>query len=178
MKAIFSVVAASLLMAGISTANASDGTIVFNGELTDATCDVTVNGGSNDATVTLPTLSATMLAAADATAGDTDFVINLKNCNPATGKVRAFFEAGNTVDMTNGRLKNMQAQGAAGNVQLELLNEGGTSLKVGDTGQRANAATDLNAGTADLPYIVRYHATDKTSAGKVTSSVTYSIDYE
>lgn len=179
MKAIYSIVAGALLVAGMSTASASDGTIIFNGKITDATCDVTVNNSSKDGTVTLPTISKTPLASSGATAGDTSFTINLANCNPKAGKVRAFFEAGGTVDMTAGRLKNMQSTGGAGNVQLQLKNESGTVLKVGDTSQRINAATSLSTeGKADLPYIVSYYATAPATAGLVTSSVTYSVDYE
>lgn len=45
---------ASLSSSSIAYA-ASTGTITFEGQLTDTTCDVSVNGGGPDATVTLPT---------------------------------------------------------------------------------------------------------------------------
>lgn len=62
-----------------ASAFAVDGTITINGQITDTTCTISVDGGSNDATVTLPTVSSTTLGAAGATAGATPFTIDRKS---------------------------------------------------------------------------------------------------
>lgn len=89
----------SLLVAmGLATVGAqaaSTGTIIFNGELTDTTCDVDVNGQGADATVTLPTVSVNQLAASGDTTGRTSFNMNLSKCVIGTtgghSKVSTFF---------------------------------------------------------------------------------------
>ncbi|STS63043.1 putative fimbriae; major subunit [Klebsiella aerogenes] len=108
----------------MSAANAaSTGTITFNGELTDTTCDVDVNGQGADATVTLPTVSINQLTKPGNTAGRTSFNMNLSNCVIGTvgghSKVAAFFQPGDTVDLSTGRLKNVG--GDATMVDLQLL---------------------------------------------------------
>jgi len=158
-------------------AMAGVGTITINGKLTQSTCTVNVNGGTPDAVITLPQLSTSELATAGTTAGETAFTMNLTNCDPAEGSVRAYFEHGPTVDATSGRLNNTNAAGAK-NVQVELLDSKSNSLHVGNTSQRNNPATALVNGAADLVYTARYYATGASTAGELATSVTYSIDYE
>jgi len=50
-------VAAVAAMAVSSSAFAVDGTINFEGLITDVTCDISVNGATNNATVTMPSAS-------------------------------------------------------------------------------------------------------------------------
>ncbi|MTH45708.1 fimbrial protein [Intestinirhabdus alba] len=164
------------LALGSTSAMASNGTITIKGKLTSATCTVKVNGGTSDATVTLPTLPTSMLAAANATAGATNFTMNLTGCTNATN-VRAFFEAGPNVEASTGLLKNTLTTGNATNVKIQLMDEAGHELKAGDTSQRSNAATPLTSGAANLSYSARYFATGAAGAGAIETSVTYSIDY-
>jgi major type 1 subunit fimbrin (pilin) len=54
---------------------ASDGTITFNGTVTDSTCTVQVNNaGAGDGIVTLPTVSKSLLQNAGDTAGATNLL--------------------------------------------------------------------------------------------------------
>lgn len=183
-----SVISLSLLaMLGLAAASsqaASTGTITFNGELTDTTCDVDVNGQGTDATVTLPTVSINQLTAAGNTTGRTSFNMNLSKCVIGTegghSKVAAFFQPGDTVDLSTGRLKNVG--GDATNVDLRLLDASGnySAINVGNTDQVDNMAyVDIQAdGTAVLPYAVEYYANGQTTAGTVTSSVVYNLQYK
>lgn len=158
---------------------APSGTITINGKLTAATCTVKVdNSATGDATVTLPALPITQLAADGDTAGATNFVMKLSNCTPANGNVRAFFEAGANVDAATGRLNNALTTGQANNVQIQLRDDNDVILEAGNTSQRANAASPLTAGAAVLTYNARYYATGATTPGDLQSAVTYSIDYE
>ncbi|MBB1201006.1 type 1 fimbrial protein [Enterobacteriaceae bacterium 89] len=158
---------------------ASTGTITFNGELTANTCDVVVDGKAADATVTLPTEGISLLNAATKTAGETGFVMALNNCAGTLQTASAFFEAGASVDAVTGRLKN---SGTAGNVSLELLDASSPSRSViaaGNSNQVTNTTfKDVSAGSANLPYAVRYYAEGATTAGTVVSNVVYSIQYK
>ena len=80
-----SIIGASLAMAfGLMSGNAfaadNTGTITFNGELTDTTCKVDIEGQGPDATITLPTVSTATLTAAGQVTGRTGFNMNLSDC--------------------------------------------------------------------------------------------------
>ncbi|SCU93441.1 F17 fimbrial protein [Cupriavidus necator] len=171
---------AALIVAGTAMgaqfAHAADGTITFNGQITAQTC--TINGGNSSFAVTLPTVSASTLAASGATAGQTPFQIALTNCTP-NGSVHTFFEAGPTTDTATGNL--ILDAGGASNVQIRLLNGGSANspIKAGfaDASQGSNVVAITN-GSATLPYYAQYYATGVATAGTANSSVLYSIAYQ
>lgn len=177
-------VCAILTIATFSTQAASTGTITFNGELTDTTCEVDINGQGSDATVVLPTVGVNQLTASGDTTGRTSFNMNISDCVIGTegghSKVSAFFQPGNTVDLSTGRLKNVG--GSATNVDLRLLDASNNyaPINVGNTDQVNNMAyVDINAdGTANIPYAVEYYANAQTTPGTVTSSVVYNLQYK
>jgi len=184
------ILAASLTCAAISPAAfAFDGTISFTGSVTGQTCTISGNGGGNNFTVALPTVSASTLATAGNTAGRTPFNIQLTGCTPNTGNVAVYYEPGATVDATTGRLVNTAtttagtettpATTAATNVQLGLLNADLTNIALGSTFATQNSQqVAINAGTATLQYYAQYVATGgAATAGDVTSTATYSIVY-
>ncbi|YCH30538.1 type 1 fimbrial protein [Erwinia sp. D4-22] len=159
-------------------AGAADGTITINGKLTQQTCTVKVNNGAADAVITLPSLSTSALDTAGKLAGRTAFTLNLTDCTPTTGSVRAYFEHGPTVDAATGRLNNMVSNGAK-QVQVQLRDDSETDVYVGNTIQRDSPATALSSsGSAELIYSAYYYATGKATAGELATSVTYSIDYQ
>ena len=174
-----SIIAAAALA---HTAHAADGTIFFTGQLEAQTCTIDVNGTVTPAiaTVTLPAVSTGLLATAGQTAGQTSFVIGLKNCAGTVTSAAAFFENGSTVDLASGNLKAATGAGAATNVQLQLVDaSNGAVIKAGNASQNTGTTkVALDAtGNAKLPYAVQYFATGATTAGTVNSSVTYSINY-
>ncbi|KGS02679.1 fimbrial family protein [Burkholderia sp. ABCPW 111] len=171
-KIAFGILSAALALP--MAAHASDGTITFNGAIEAQTCTISVNGGNQDATVQLPTVSASTLSTKGSTAGATNFTIALSECSGDATQVRAFFEAGPNVDATSGNLNN---NGSATQVQVQLLNADGVVLQAGDESQRSNAASALTDGAATLVYGAQYYATGAATAGDVQTSVTYSIDY-
>ncbi|HFI5640949.1 TPA: fimbrial protein [Raoultella planticola] len=177
------VVMTTLGLISASSFAASTGTITFNGELTDTTCNVDVNGQGSDATVTLPTVSISELTTDKQVTGRTSFNMNLTDCVIGTtngkSKVSAFFQPGSTVDLSTGRLNNVG--GSATNVQLQLLDATGSFnvINVGNTDQVSSTEyVDIASdGTATLPYAVEYYALGQTTAGTVTSSVVYNLQY-
>ncbi|CAB3644419.1 MAG: type 1 fimbrial protein [Achromobacter sp.] len=159
------------------SAFAVDGTITFNGSITDTTCKI--NGQDNgDFTVTLPSVSKTRLANPGATAGPTAFSISLTNCTGSATKVSTYFEPGSTV-RPNGNLKNTAAGGAA-NVEVQLLNKGdNTPIVVGAAAAAQNSApVNLTGGSATLSYVAQYFAAGAVDAGPVTTTVTYTLAYQ
>lgn len=171
--------AASVSILAMSSAFAADGTITINGLVTDKTCDIVTPQGK-DFTVTLPTVSKQTLAKTGDIAGRTPFTINLANCSE--GKVATYFEPGSTVDFGTGRLNNTDATGAK-NVQVQLLGSNNQFIPVlaaGASGTQTNSQwVDVaDKGAADLNYYAEYYATDASAAGKVTTSVQYTIIYQ
>lgn len=177
---------AALSLAAASAQAASTGTITFNGELTDTTCDVSLDGQSGDATYTLPAVSVGELAVAGDTSSPLRFTMNLSKCTVGTkggqSKVAAYFQPGSTVDTATGRLKNTSTSGAT-LVDLQLLDgsNGYAPINVGNADQITKTSfVDINTtnGTATLPYGVQYYANGKTTPGAVTSSVVYNLQYK
>jgi len=164
-------IAALMLAAAPLAANAADGTITFNGKVTDKTCTISTPGGK-DFAVTLPTVSKNTLATTGAVAGRTPFAINLTKCS--AGNVATYFEPGSTVDFNSGRLVNQASANAATNVQLHLpIKAAGAGLAQTNS-QWVTVGTD---GSADLNYYAEYYATAAATPGDVTSSVKYTIIY-
>lgn len=168
---VLATVAAAIALA--QGAYASDGTITFNGALTNATC--TITGGGNQ-TVTLPTLSTATLATTGATAGGTLFSISVSACTAGLTTATAYFEAGANTDLTTGRLK---STGTAGNVEIQVLNADGTVVNLSGASVAAQGATPaaLVASAGTQNFIAQYYAMGATTAGSVASSVTYSMVY-
>ncbi|MHC9515484.1 MULTISPECIES: fimbrial protein [Enterobacter] len=175
---------------------ASTGTVNFKGRVTASTCDVSVDGQGVDATVKLPTVPSTDLASAGQTAGRTTFIMTLTNCTqtyfpPASdddeaslsdSMVSAFFQAGETVDSSTGRLKQMALSGAE-NVSLQLRD--GTNNNVifagSQTQRNNNYFVDITGKKGEeirLPYVVEYYAESAATSGVVTSSVVYNLQYQ
>jgi len=170
----------ALIMAGTAmvaqSALAADGTITFNGEVTAQTC--TINGGSGDFLVKLPTVSTSALDVEGQAAGRTVFDIALTSCTPNSGNVHAFFEPGVTTDLNTGNL--IVDAGGAENVQIRLLNGDFSVIKAGfaDAAQNSKSAV-INTGSAVLPYAAEYVAVGGgAGAGAANSSVVYSLVYQ
>lgn len=164
------------------SAIAANGTITFNGKVTDTTCSIAVNGGTENATVTLPTVSSNSLKILGETAGATPFNISLTACSgTALGTASTYFEPGTYVDSTTGRLNiDSTVSDAAKNVQVELLNASmdpiiaGTSVANGQN----DIAVDISAGSGTLNYFARYYATAQSVAGSVATQIDYTMTYE
>ncbi|GGP25095.1 fimbrial protein [Silvimonas amylolytica] len=163
-------------VAAVGAQAAGGGKITINGEIVDATCTVTGEGGAADFAVNLPKVSKADLAAKDDVAGATPFTLTLTNC--PTGKmVYPFFQFGSNT-LANGHLKN--ATGTATNVDVQLLDTAGTAIDVSKTSGAQGAtpmATDAT-GAVNLVYGARYIATGAATSGTVVTDVTYTMTYQ
>lgn len=165
-----------------SAVNAADqGTITFNGLVTDQTCNVT-NSTDGNFTVTLPTVKASELNT-NKKAGDSNFRIGVDSCSTTAPNqvttVRAQFKYNATqVDLTTGYLLNKATTGKANNVAVQLFNPAsGTIIKPGDAGAADTFAVAAD-GTGEMIYGARYVQYGGTStSGLVTASVAYQLSY-
>ncbi|MDY3693323.1 MAG: fimbrial protein [Proteus mirabilis] len=156
---------------------ASDNTIRFQGEVSDETCTVTVNGNSALPVVLLPTVPVTALDTAGKTAGQTPFTIAVSGCTgskPTDTNIKTIFIANNLT--TEGRIGNTAANN---NVSLEIIDTAKTGTKIDLTGVgNEGLVLKANEKSASYDYAVRYYADDVATAGKVEGSVQYSISYQ
>lgn len=167
------------LAAGLAagTAAASDGTITFQGVITAATCTVAVNGGTATASITLPTVSSSILAANTESAGDSAFTLELSDCDlDALTDVMPYFEVGPNVDLATGHLNNT---GTATNVQVQLFygQDASKVVRIGSLEQLADANANWLADDGTLTFGARYYAAGAVVPGSVVTSVTYSLVY-
>lgn len=156
---------------------ASDNTITFQGEVTDETCSVAVNGNSASPVVLLPTVSAADLAASGDTAGPVTFDIGLSGCtgsSSADTKISTVF-VGNQVT-TNGNLGNT---GTATNVEVQLVDTTGAVIDL-TNGFTGDGDLTLAAGDteASATYTAQYYATSASTAGTVEATLQYAVSYQ
>lgn len=164
---------------------ASDGTITINGEVSNVSCSINVNGQSGgDYQVTLPTVSQTSLKSGD-TAGAKLLAIQVSGCTTAVGNlpagVRAAFENTN-VNPATGNLINTTAPGGASlgatNVEVQLTNSDKQPINLITNVNNVMTPIDVN-GDSTMNYYVQYIAPSADAiAGKVTTSAVYSLDYQ
>ena len=166
------ILASSLIVLGMSSAFAADGTITINGLVTDNTCVVTTPAGG-DLTVTLPTVSQTSLLTAGKTAGRTPFTLGLTGCKVGA-VVGTYFEPGATVDFATGLLNNA---GDAKNVKVQLVGDNNSPIRVLAGPQTNSQFVTVADTSADLNYYAEYYATGAAETGTVNTSVQYTIIY-
>jgi major type 1 subunit fimbrin (pilin) len=159
---------------------AAPNTIHFQGEVTDQTCEVAINGNAADATVLLPTVPANALASAGDTAGQTTFTVGVTGCMAPVSTSEAIntLFVGN-LTTTAGNISNT---GDATHVALQLLDPAAPSapFNVSGTGYAApGLVLDVGETSASHDYAVRYITEDGgATPGSVLGSVQYSVVYQ
>ena len=133
---------ASALILACSPLQAADITITVNGKVVAKPCTVS----TTNATVDLGDLYTFSLVSAGAASAWDGVSLDLSNCPVGTSRVTASFSG--TADAT-GYYKN---QGTAGNIQLELQDDGGTTLNNGAT---KAVQVDDSTQSARFPLQVR-----------------------
>lgn len=163
---------AAALVAGSAGAASEDVHITFSGRYVPLSCFVS----QTSITVVLPTISTQSLAAPGDVAGATRFDIPIE-CDGTPGAVRAYFEAGPTVD-ASGRLnlESVAPSATPQGVQIELLNADGSVIRVGDKASIVPVAVPAGNTAFSLLYFARYYATGSATPGIVKTFATYTLD--
>ncbi|MFZ3620562.1 fimbrial protein [Leclercia barmai] len=165
-----------------SQAAAADGTVKFNGTITDASCQThigSVTGGSNE-TVNLGTVPSSSFSGVGSTAaegaGSTNVKIYLTECPAGTPTTASLKFDGAYYKGDNSYLALDPASTASG-VAILLSNPSGTALKLGE----ASEPFTLNVGTGsstELNFKAAYIQRESTIvAGTANSSATFTINY-
>lgn len=163
----------ALLVSGSASGASEDVHIQFTGRYVPLSCNV--QSGYETLTVPLPTVSVQSLASPGDVAGSTRFEIPIE-CEGTAGAVRASFAPGVSVD-ADGRLIPQDAAPAvaAQGVRVELLNESGSVIRVGDLDSVTPTAVAA-AGPVTLVYYARYYGTGGARPGVVNTYVNYVLD--
>lgn len=133
---------AAMLTVSAPSLQAADVTITVNGKVVAKPCTIS----TTNATVELGDLYTFSLASAGSASEWHSVALNLSNCPVGTSQVVASFSG--AADST-GYYKN---QGSAGNIQLELQDDGGTTLNAGAT---KTVQVDESTQSARFPLQVR-----------------------
>lgn len=133
---------AIMLAASSPALQAADVTITVNGKVVAKPCTVS----TTNASVELGELSTFSLVSAGSASSWQSTALDLNNCPVGTSRVTASFSG--TTDAT-GYYKN---QGTAGNIQLELQDEGGNTL---NTGATKTVQVDASTQSTRFPLKVR-----------------------
>lgn len=154
---------------------ASMNTITFKGQVSDQTCQVSVNGNSGSPVVVLPTVPASALALTGATTGETPFTITVSDCTaPAADlNIKTTFLGANV--NVGGNLGNT---GTAQNVAIQLLNgAGGTPITLSGMTSVPGLVLATGATSASHEFAAQYIATGTAVSGTVSASAQYALDY-
>ncbi|ENU58216.1 fimbrial protein [Acinetobacter guillouiae] len=167
----------SIMVTGV--ANAAP-TVTFQGEVTDQTCQASINGGTNGV-VLLPTVSANTLTSSGATAGLTPFTINVTGCTAPSSDldIKTKF-LGHSVT-TSGNLSNVATVNPATNVAIQLTKEAAGTTSVVLNGPTAVEGLKLlnGATSASHDFGARYISeAGGATQGAVTSVVEYTLSYQ
>jgi major type 1 subunit fimbrin (pilin) len=161
-----------------ASAAGNTGTIQINGKVVADTCKLSVNGTQNG-TVTLPTVTtATLNAAVGTTAGSTAFNLSLSGCDTTASTASLNFTTGSN-NATDGNLSNTGTAGT--NVEVQLLN-GGTSGSIINTTDNTNAPANIaltSGSSGTIAMAARYYTkATSVSAGSVSTSATVTFSYQ
>ncbi|AOA59721.1 fimbrial protein [Acinetobacter larvae] len=181
MKLINYVLAATASLLTSATLSAAGTAVTFYGEVSDQTCQASIEGNTNGI-VLLPTVPANTLATAGQTSGLTPFKISIKGCTApkADLPIKTKFLG---LDVTaGGNLGNAAAgNNAAKNVAIQI-----TADSAGTSAVRLNGPTSVSglvlkngATSASYDFGARYIAEGgSVTAGLVTSVVEYTLSYQ
>lgn len=156
----------------VSTANAADGTIQFNGEIIDAAC--TVSPASANQTVTLGQVSSSALATVNQRAAATSFQIDLTACPASVTTASVKFD-GNSYQGDSSTLALSPVPGAATGVGIQIRTATGLVLPL----YYGSTPTALTQGTTNtLKFDAAYVAKSvPVTAGPANAVATFSVIY-
>lgn len=155
-------------------------TVDFTGEYVNETCEVSVNGGSNSETVSLPLISTTALSNSGGEGGKTGFNVTLNECAGNQAVLLRFNSNYSSADTLSGNLLNQTGGGYSKNLQLRLRKEDNSQMIIDDL----NTADRFEIREGETPvthqyYVTYYSGSDgPVTAGKVYAVAGITLEYE
>lgn len=174
-------IALVLAIAALPGAALAAPTITFQGEVSDQTCKVSVNGDTNSV-VLLETVNLADFTANGAVGGETTFTVSVSDCErPSVNTPINVNFLGYDVDQNSGVMGNRAAEAtAAKGFGIQLLDASGGGAVMLD-GVTSVAGLELASGddTASHDFAAQYYLIDSTiaTAGAVTSVAEYTLSY-
>lgn len=167
------------------------GTITFNGSVSDTTCDVTTNNGS-DFTVNLSPVSTEDIGTTTGviSSGATEFTISVAGCEGYDASSSAAQDlditfTGSNVSDDEQYLKN--SSGTANGVGIAITNDGTTTVALDQavsTGLSTTSSTDGSVFDQGAEGTITYYANyynyggETIEPGSVVTTATYTFSYE
>ena len=151
--------------------------IIFqSGGVTFTASTCTVSAGSQNVTVTLPSIAASALGAVGATAGTTQFAINLTGCNPNLS-VSATLSTNSPYAGPNGVIAPTAGAGYASGVGIQILQPNGATPVTFDTAFSTGTTNNNTNYTFNL-YARYYQTAAPMTPGQVQATATYTLTYQ
>jgi type 1 fimbria pilin len=163
---------------GCTTNSAVQTVIIFQSggvTITASTCSVST--GSQNVTVTLPSVSVSALGAVGATAGTTRFGINLTGCSSSLA-VSAMLSTSNPFAGPNGVITSTTGAGYAGGVGIQILQPNGVTPVTFDTAFPTGTTSGANSNYTFNLYARYYQTTAPVTPGQVQATATYTLTYQ
>lgn len=178
MKHLRTITAAVVMLNATNVCSQQNVTLSLEGEFLSGTCDVTVNGGTPDALVTLDTINVNEVNSRKSVPAG-KFRFTLSNCASAINtQIRPYLEGGDNIDTTNYYLKN--TKGTATGVELKIVTGAGNQVKPGTNTQSGWVL--IPSGEHTTKYYTVSYETDSTlgpaTAGTVQSTIVYHFEYK
>jgi len=148
----------------------------FKGTYVEETCEISINGLSNNEKVQLPTLSSNLLQTDGNEVGDTPFNIALKNC-PINKTVALRFVSGASVaDSNTGNLINTSGDDYSKQVQVRIRNSSRAQMIIDDVGSEQDYTISSTGEDVTHSYSASYYANGSFSVTPGLIQTTANID--
>lgn len=161
-------------------------TITFQGEVTDQTCSISVNGQTNSV-ILMPTVSTSEFGETltnAQSAGQTAFTVSVSDCTASASSAQSISTnfLGHSVDANSGVLTNSDSSAnAAEGFGVQLMDAGTNGKEVKLAGVTSVPGLTLAAGQTKTShdYGARYYvlSAKDVKPGKITAVVEYTLSY-
>lgn len=157
-------------------------TVTFLGEVSDSTCNVTVNGTEGNVSVQLPTVQASALASVGSKAGATPFKFTLSGCTATAGtQATVGMRLVSSSTANSGNLVNIATDTPAQNVSIQILDDNETdpiNFTLGEYSTALVAKPTADDATAEFPFTAQYYSAGEAKIGKVEAQLQYALTYK
>lgn len=174
----------ALVLAALPCAVLATPTVTFQGEVTDQTCKVEINGQSSSV-VLLPTVSSKDFGSTlsnGQTAGVTPFTVSVADCTPPSAdlNIKTVF-MGYDVNADTGVLGNRATDNAAQGygIQLSQSSDGSNPVKLNGPTPVEGLVLAKDATDTSIDFSAQYYVLDaiNAKAGKITAVAEYTLSY-